>query len=98
MCDIPSDSEPQTNNLPKGLDECDPNSRTFPTSWKESYYSRHFNRKSGGYICPICKKIFKGTSGFHQLHGDHIIPVSKGGLTLWNNLQLLCGKCNQSKK
>ena len=28
---------------------------------------------------------------------DHIIPVSKGGLTEESNLQTLCWKCNRSK-
>ena len=32
-----------------------------------------------------------------NLHIDHILPVSKGGLTTVDNSQLLCVKCNTSK-
>jgi hypothetical protein len=33
-----------------------------------------------------------------QLHVDHKIPVSKGGLTVSENLQTLCSKCNLGKR
>lgn len=48
------------------------------------------------YTCQSC-----GTSVYDQslllLEIDHIIPVSKGGLSTRNNLQTLCWKCNRSK-
>jgi hypothetical protein len=32
------------------------------------------------------------------LHVDHIIPWSKGGLTIYENLQTLCERCNLGKR
>ncbi|KOR35113.1 hypothetical protein AM228_20140 [Planktothricoides sp. SR001] len=84
-------------NVPKGLEVCDPRQRNFPVSWKEAYFRMHFRDDVKGYVCPLCKQVFKGSKGFAQLRGDHIHPFSKGGLTVWENLQLLCVSCNSKK-
>jgi 5-methylcytosine-specific restriction endonuclease McrA len=51
------------------------------------------------YQCQKCG--FKVTQSNQDLisflHVDHRIPVSKGGLTEFSNLQVLCGKCNLQK-
>lgn len=43
--------------------------------------------------CAVCRTLFINKNW----HIDHIYPVSKGGLTEKNNLQLLCPQCNLSK-
>ncbi len=49
---------------------------------------------TGNYICNICHK----TSPYKALfHIDHIKPLSKGGKTLAENMQLLCHTCNIRK-
>ena len=50
--------------------------------------------KRDNYRCKIC-----GASAQDgvKLQVDHIIPVSKGGKTTWNNLQTLCERCNMGK-
>ena len=85
-------------DLPKGLEMCDPHQRNFPLSWKEAYFRKHLRKNVGGYICPMCARVFRGSNGFAKLRGDHIHPFSKGGLTIWANLQLLCIKCNSEKR
>lgn len=84
-------------NLPKGLYTCDPCQRIFPQSWKQAYFRMHFTDELGGYICPGCTKSFSGHEGFLQLEGDHIFPFSRGGLTRWDNFQLLCTQCHLKK-
>ena len=43
--------------------------------------------------CQFCGK----TALESTLHVDHIIPYSKGGETIENNLQVLCEECNEQK-
>lgn len=46
-----------------------------------------------GYRCRNC-----GVSNrYAQLEIDHIIPISKGGKTTYDNLQTLCHRCNVKK-
>ena len=47
-----------------------------------------------GYRCRECGKSNKETS----LEIDHIHPLSKGGRTTEENLQVLCTECNRAKK
>jgi len=41
-----------------------------------------------------CIKCGKTPLDGVKLHIDHIIPFSKGGLTVLNNLRTLCSECN----
>jgi hypothetical protein len=43
--------------------------------------------------CQICNEYVKES----EIEIDHIIPISKGGETVINNLRVLCMKCNRKK-
>lgn len=53
-------------------------------------------KERDSYTCRLC-----GASVAQEPHllleVDHIVPVSKGGLTTEDNLQTLCWRCNRSK-
>jgi ATP adenylyltransferase len=49
--------------------------------------------KESGGRCANCG----ATKKERPLDVDHIIPRSKGGKNVWENLQVLCSKCNQEK-
>ena len=86
------------SSQPSNLPTWNPCNRYFPSIWKESYFRRNFNDSRGGYVCPNCNKVFAGVAGFQQLEADHIKPYSQGGLTVWNNMILLCRPCNLEKR
>lgn len=49
--------------------------------------------EAGGRRCAICGATHKD----RMLDVDHIIPRSKGGPSTFDNLQVLCSKCNRAK-
>ncbi|MDF1881298.1 HNH endonuclease [Sulfurimonas sp. MAG313] len=53
-------------------------------------------KERDNYICQECS-ISALTTRNLLLEIDHIIPVSKGGLSSEDNLQTLCWKCNRTK-
>lgn len=57
---------------------------------------RSFIKERDGYTCCICQNTTEKEPNL-LLEIDHIIPLSKGGMTEEDNLQTLCWKCNRSK-
>ena len=53
-------------------------------------------KERDGYTCQICGLSNKDEQNL-LLEIDHIIPLSKGGMTTEGNLQILCWRCNRSK-
>lgn len=49
-----------------------------------------------GYVCKYCGASLQKEPNL-LLEVDHIIPVSKGGMTTVDNLQTLCWRCNRKK-
>lgn len=47
-----------------------------------------------GFRCCLCGR---SASNGVELEVDHILPVSKGGCTTFDNLQTLCRECNRGK-
>ena len=46
-----------------------------------------------GRVCKLCRRAIPAD----LMHGDHITPWVRGGLTVMTNLQALCGSCNLRK-
>lgn len=56
--------------------------------------------EKGGGVCCICSRRLSMESDPNcESHPsiDHIIPISKGGDHTWDNVQLLCRRCNSQK-
>ena len=61
--------------------------RKFTDSQKRAAFERQ------GGACRICRRRFS----YEEMEGDHIVPWSKGGKTVPENLQMLCRRCNAVK-
>lgn len=61
--------------------------RSFTDKDKRSKYEQQEG------ICPICGEHFE----YEEMQGDHNIPWSRGGKTTYDNLVMLCSKCNREK-
>lgn len=57
---------------------------------------RHRIKERDGFACVQCG-VSVAAEPHLLLEVDHIVPVSKGGLSVPENLQTLCWKCNRSK-
>lgn len=53
-------------------------------------------KERDGFTCKYCGASVEQEPNL-LLEIDHIVPVSKGGLTTEDNLQTLCWRCNRSK-
>lgn len=61
--------------------------RVFSEQMKRRVYEKQEHK------CAICGNVFD----FADMQGDHIVPWSKGGRTIEDNLQMLCSTCNNDK-
>lgn len=62
--------------------------------WASRYISKEVREiilKRDNYKCVFC-------AASSALEIDHVIPVSKGGTSEQNNLQVLCRSCNRKKR
>ena len=59
-------------------------------------YRVSFNRKNvfrrDNHTCQYCSRFS------HELTLDHVIPRSRGGKTIWENVVACCQKCNARKR
>lgn len=60
---------------------------------REVKFSRRNVYIRDGYVCQICGK--PGTRD--TLNLDHVVPVSKGGRSCWENVITACIRCNHFK-
>jgi 5-methylcytosine-specific restriction endonuclease McrA len=68
---------------------------SIPAMIRKQVYQRD------SYTCALCGVIGEGTTHAEKIEGfeiDHIKPNAAGGDSSIQNLQVLCRKCNNSKR
>lgn len=73
-----------------------PSKSVHKTSRGVTTRMRFLVMKRDNFKCCMCGRSPSTTPGL-ELHIDHIIPWSKGGETIMDNLQTLCNECNLGK-
>lgn len=91
-------TEPQTESEVRNLEQLPLQKiiELYPNvgvALKEKIFNTSKNT-NGLYVCSECGKTFSNRT-FLQI--DHIVPMAKGGLTVQENLQVLCRNCNMQK-
>ena len=82
---------------PPKLFEVDDRVRCFPPSWRDAAIRIRFDISINGVRCAACNEAHVGLGKLKKLVADHIYPWSAGGLTVWENMELLCPRCNSKK-
>lgn len=59
-------------------------------AWRDGAILREVLIALNGRKCAACGRCWGLTI-------DHILPISRGGRTVFENLQLLCSRCNHRK-
>jgi len=67
--------------------------RGFKRSRKKPRFTRQGLYLRDVYTCQYCEEVV----GKKDLTLDHVIPISRGGKTTWENSVTACGSCNSRK-
>lgn len=88
--DVPVRSQRLTLNLPSVLRLVKAFKRRRRLEPKFSRYNIYYRDQ---WTCQYCRTEFKS----EDLTFDHVVPISQGGQTTWENIVTACHECNRHK-